>query len=103
MLSNIKGPSAAAAGEKATRTLAGALVTDVVVLVPQTGDLGAAFGLFSFAGKVQLSVAADESLVADPRRMVALVRDAFQELEGVGEEKRGDDRGGAGDAVAREE
>lgn len=104
VISNVKGPPAV--GERA-RALAGFAVTDVVVLVPQTGDLSASFGLFSFAGKVQLSLAADESLVEDPRRMVELLREAFEELERIGEKSGGDDDdddgGGPGAAVAREE
>lgn len=81
VLSNVSGPPA---GEKSS-TLAGASLEDVVVFVPQTGDLGGSFGLFSFAGKVQLSLAADESLVQNPRRLMDLLEEAFEELEKVTE------------------
>ena len=84
MLSNVSGPPAAAAGER-NKTLAGASLEDVVVFVPQTGDLGASFGLFSFAGKVQASLSADESLVRDPKRLMGLLEEAFEELEKVGD------------------
>ena len=85
MLSNVRGPSVSSAGEKrSNNTLAGQSVTDVVVFVPQTGDLGASFGLFSYHGKAQLSLAADESLVEDPKRLMGLLVEAFEELEEVG-------------------
>ena len=102
MLSNVRGPPSPAAGERG-RGLAGASVTDVVVFVPQTGDLGASFGLFSFAGRAQLSLAADESLVRDPGRLMGLLVEAFEELEKV-EEKKMSAAGGAGGAeMMREE
>ena len=109
VLSNVRGPPAAATGGRKP-TLAGASLEDVVVFVPQTGDLAASFGLFSFHGKVQLSLAADESLVRDPRRLMGLLEEAFEELEKVGkveeeeeEEKVAKGMSDAGGAVKREE
>ena len=101
VLSNVRGPPAAEKGR--SRTLAGASVLDVVVFVPQTGDLGASFGLFSFDGKVQLSLAADESLVRDPRRLIGLLWEAFEELEKVKEVAEEKEKMSDGGAALREE
>ena len=89
-------------GKNNSRTLAGLSLEDAVVFVPQTGELAASFGLFSFAGKVQLSLAADESLVPDPRRLMGLLVEAFEELEEKVGGKVEEVESGSG-AVKREE
>jgi diacylglycerol O-acyltransferase len=74
VLTNIEGPAS-------TRYLAGARLTDVICWVPQAGRIGVGLALISYAGQVQLALFVDQAMVADPARLMALTRSAFDELE----------------------
>ena len=75
VLTNIEGPAS-------TRFLAGARMTDVICWVPQAGLIGVGLALISYASQVQLALFVDQAIVADPERLMALTRHAFDELEG---------------------
>jgi len=63
--------------------LAGAPVDRVLFWVPQSGGVSLGVSLFSYAGQVVWGVSADRDRVPDPGRVVVLLRQAFEELEGV--------------------
>ncbi|MCV2369458.1 WS/DGAT domain-containing protein [Roseateles oligotrophus] len=74
VLTNVEGPPQ-------PRYLAGSLLQGAICWVPQAGTMGVGFALMSYAGQVQVSMFADRNQVADPQRLIALVGEAFAELD----------------------
>ncbi|MDC8784946.1 WS/DGAT domain-containing protein [Roseateles koreensis] len=76
VLTNVEGPPQ-------PRYLAGARLSRVACWVPQAGTMGVGFALMSYAGQIQVSLFADHNQVSDAPRLMALVGEAFSELERV--------------------
>ena len=73
VISNLEGPSS-------ERTLAGQRMTDLLFWVPQTGNIGLGMSIVSYAGKIRFGLFADQKLVRQPQRMMALCCDHFRKL-----------------------
>jgi hypothetical protein len=48
--------------------------------VPQTGNIGLGMSIVSYAGKIRFGLFADQKLVRQPQRMMALCCDHFRKL-----------------------
>ena len=73
VISNLEGPSS-------ERALAGQRMTDLLFWVPQTGNIGLGMSIVSYAGKIRFGLFADQKLVRQPQRMMALCCDHFRKL-----------------------
>lgn len=60
--------------------LAGARVTQPMVWVPQSGEVGVGLSILSYAGTVQFGVVADQQLLAEPDQVVHYFVRSFDEL-----------------------
>ena len=60
--------------------LAGSEIKQVMVWVPQPGDIGMGISILSFNGKVQFGLLADAALVPDPQAIVARFKPEFDQL-----------------------
>ncbi|MFI5011563.1 MAG: wax ester/triacylglycerol synthase family O-acyltransferase [Hyphomicrobiales bacterium] len=60
--------------------LAGSEIKQVMVWVPQAGDIGMGVSILSFNGKVQFGLLADAALVPDPHGIVARFKPEFEQL-----------------------
>ena len=61
-------------------SLAGRKVRGMLFWVPQRADIGIGISILSFAGKVQVGVMADASLMEDPRHLVHAFEAEFEAL-----------------------
>ena len=73
VFSNVKGP------EK-NISLAGYRITKMSFFVPQAGDLGLGVSIFSYAGKVSLSILCDSSRIRNPTKLMHLWESSFFQL-----------------------
>lgn len=76
VLTNVPGPAA-------TLYLAGRPVSRVLFWVPKAGRLGLGLSIFSYAGAVQLGIAADAGIIPDPEALAAAVDAELAELIGL--------------------
>jgi diacylglycerol O-acyltransferase / wax synthase len=60
--------------------LAGSEINQVMVWVPQPGDIGMGVSILSFNGKVQFGLLADAALVPDPHAIIARFKPEFEQL-----------------------
>ena len=60
--------------------LAGSEIKQVMVWVPQPGDIGMGVSILSFNGNVQFGLLADAALVPDPQAIVARFKPEFDQL-----------------------
>ena len=60
--------------------LAGSEIKQVMVWVPQPGDIGMGVSILSFNGNVQFGLLADAALVPDPHAIVARFKPEFDQL-----------------------
>ena len=60
--------------------LAGSEIKQVMVWVPQPGDIGMGVSILSFNGKVQFGLLADAALVPDPHAIIARFKPEFEQL-----------------------
>jgi WS/DGAT/MGAT family acyltransferase len=60
--------------------LAGSEIKQVMVWVPQPGDIGMGVSILSFNGNVQFGLLADAALVPDPQAIVARFKPEFEQL-----------------------
>ncbi|HEX6746390.1 MAG TPA: wax ester/triacylglycerol synthase family O-acyltransferase [Longimicrobium sp.] len=67
-------------GPRETIWFCGRRVREVMAWVPQSGRLGLGVSILSYAGRVQVGVAADAGLVPDPEALVAAFARSFAEL-----------------------
>jgi WS/DGAT/MGAT family acyltransferase len=67
-------------GPRETIWFCGRRVREVMAWVPQSGKLGLGVSMLSYAGRVQVGVAADAGLVPDPRALVDAFHASFAEL-----------------------
>jgi len=67
-------------GPREPVTVCGAPLTGVMAWVPQSGRLSVGVSAVSYAGKVQIGIAADSGLVPDPAALVDCFRAALAEL-----------------------
>jgi hypothetical protein len=65
-------------------SLAGRKVRGMLFWVPQRADIGIGISILSFAGKVQVGVMADASLMEDPHHLVHAFEAEFEALRGLG-------------------
>jgi diacylglycerol O-acyltransferase / wax synthase len=79
VMTNVPGP-------REPISLCGKRLAGLMAWVPQSGRLGVGISVLSYAGMLQVGVAADARLVPDPGRLVA---DLQQELEALREQVRG--------------
>ena len=77
VLTNVPGP-------REPLYLAGRKITGIMFWVPQSGRLAIGISILSYAGNVQVGVAADAGLVPDPDRLVAGFESEMAELLGKG-------------------
>ncbi len=64
-------------------SLAGRRVRGMLFWVPQRADIGLGISILSFAGKVQVGVMADASLMEDPHDLVHAFEAEFEALKGL--------------------
>jgi WS/DGAT/MGAT family acyltransferase len=64
-------------------SLAGRRVRGMLFWVPQRADIGIGISILSFAGKVQVGVMADASLMEDPHDLVHAFEVEFEALKGL--------------------
>ena len=64
-------------------TLAGRQVRSMMFWVPQRADIGLGISILSFAGKVQVGVLADTTLVPDPNDLVRAFEEEFAALRAL--------------------
>ena len=62
-------------------TFLGSRLTELMAWVPQAGRLGVGVTLLSYAGKLQVGVAADTNIVPDPEEIVRACERALRELQ----------------------
>jgi hypothetical protein len=60
--------------------LAGSEIKQVMVWVPQPGDIGLGVSILSFNGNVQFGLLADAALVPDPHAIIARFKPEFEQL-----------------------
>ena len=60
--------------------LAGSEIKQVMVWVPQPGDIGMGVSILSFNGKVQFGLLADAALVPDPHAIIGRFKPEFEQL-----------------------
>ena len=60
--------------------LAGSEIKQVMVWVPQPGDIGMGVSILSFNGKVQFGLLTDAALVPDPHAIIARFKPEFEQL-----------------------
>ncbi len=75
IVTNVPGPSTPV-------RMAGALASNVVFWVPQTGSVGVGVSIFSYAGSVTVGVAADAGIVPDPTEIARHVEAELAALIG---------------------
>ncbi len=73
VLTNVPGPPQAL-------YMAGAKIDDLMVWVPQSGNIGLGLSVISYAGGVQFGVIVDHGFCPDPERIVTHFADAFETL-----------------------
>ncbi len=74
-LTNVPGPAS-------PLTLVGAPVRSLMGWVPTTGDQPIGICIFSYAGRVSVTVASDARMIPDPTRITALVPECLDRLAG---------------------
>jgi WS/DGAT/MGAT family acyltransferase len=73
VMTNVPGP-------KEPLYLAGSEIKQVMVWVPQAGDIGLGVSILSFNGKVQFGLLADAALVPDPQAIIDRFEPEFEQL-----------------------
>ncbi|TGN38501.1 wax ester/triacylglycerol synthase family O-acyltransferase [Marinobacter confluentis] len=61
--------------------IAGALILQPLVWVPQSGHLGVGFSILSYAGSVQFGVIADSQMINDPNQVTRYFEESFSDLQ----------------------
>jgi WS/DGAT/MGAT family acyltransferase len=77
VMTNVPGP-------RQTIYLAGKPISSLIVWVPSPANLSIGVSILSYAGDVILGIATDESMVADPERMIELFQLEFKYLKSWG-------------------
>lgn len=77
VVTNVPGPTRQIA-------IAGRKVRTLLFWVPQRADIGVGISILSFAGRVQVGVLTDASVLEDPNRLVAAFEEQFEVLKGLG-------------------
>jgi WS/DGAT/MGAT family acyltransferase len=68
------------AGPQRPLYLAGAPLKQIIIWVPQTGDIGMGVSILSFNGMVQFGLMTDAALVPDPEAIIAHFKPNFEQL-----------------------
>ncbi|MEW5926509.1 MAG: WS/DGAT domain-containing protein [Gemmatimonadota bacterium] len=67
-------------GPREAVSFCGARLDALMAWVPQSGRLGLGVSVLSYAGQLQVGIAADEGLVPDPEALVEAYRESLAEL-----------------------
>lgn len=68
-------------GPRHQMMIADAHIRDLLVFVPQSGNIGVGVAIFSYNGRVRVSVMSDRLRLPDPQRVAELFADEFAALE----------------------
>lgn len=68
-------------GPRHQTMIADAPIRDLLVFVPQSGNIGVGVAIFSYNGRVRVSVMSDRLRLPDPQRIAELFADEFNVLE----------------------
>jgi hypothetical protein len=67
-------------GPQQTLYMAGARLKQIMVWVPQSGDIGVGVSILSYNGGVQFGLVTDKKLCADPQRIIDRFAPEFEQL-----------------------
>jgi len=81
VMTNVPGP-------KQPLYLAGARLEQVMVWVPQSGDIGMGVSIISYNGHVQFGLVTDRGLCPDPGHITARFGPEFEKLQAAGPSRR---------------